>query len=77
MATGPAGEDSSPSKLHKQTTNPTGPISAWDSLKTLSFTNQFKRFTEGKIPCERNSLLLGIGTGAAVFAVGLVARRGE
>ncbi|PWN38350.1 uncharacterized protein FA14DRAFT_105997, partial [Meira miltonrushii] len=30
----------------------------------------------GKIPCERNSLLLGIGTGGIVFAVGMIARRG-
>lgn len=68
--------DDTPSKLHQQTATPPVPSSTWDSLKSLSFSNQFKRLTEGKIPCERNSLLLGIGTGAAVFAVGLVARRG-
>ena len=71
-----ANDDETTSRLHTQPSGQlTVPTSTWDSLKTLSFSQQFKRLTEGKIPCERNSLLLGIGTGGAAFAVGMIARR--
>lgn len=50
--------------------------SVWEGLSSLSPSKQFKRFTSGRIPCERQSLLLGMGTGAGVLSVGLIAQRG-
>lgn len=45
------------------------------SLKSLSPAQEIQRLSQGQIPCARHSLLLGIGTMAAVSAVGLVAGR--
>ncbi|PWN94155.1 hypothetical protein FA10DRAFT_299465 [Acaromyces ingoldii] len=35
-----------------------------------------RRLGDGRVPCARSSLLLGMGTAGAVAGVGLVARRG-
>lgn len=46
-------------------------------LRTLDPREQGKRMSEGRIPCSRKSLLLGMATGAGFLGIGLVARRGE
>lgn len=56
---------------------PTSKPNTWEQLKTLSFRKEAKRLGQGKIPCARQSLILGLGTGTAISVVGLVAKRGE
>ncbi|UZJ51553.1 hypothetical protein CBS101457_000873 [Exobasidium rhododendri] len=56
---------------------PSSSVNVWNQIKTLSPLQSAKRLGDGKVACSRNSLLLGMGTAAAVSTVGAIAGRGE